>query len=417
MKRILLASVATVAFAGAAAAEVTFGADATLGFNNSEVGDNFGFYWSADLNLGFNSELDNGLTAGGSLTIELSNDNLGQTLETGDFEFYIVSDNSGLYFGDTAFAAETQWGFAGSLIADVFSEQDNEVVLRGDYTFGDNSFSLSGNLADGAEDFQVPATDTEPGSLRAGNVRAPDFIDQLSFGASGQYAAFTYSFAYQEESAAFCATGEDSGFDDADGNPILCENNSVPQDQGVYSAYDDFNTSNVWGATVGTVFSGFNIDLAYVQNISTDQNNLGIAVGYTIGDLQLDAYYSINNNPNLPEYNDFGDNWGVAAAYESGAILVEASYETDQFADEDWGIDAAYDIGNGFIVAAGVDDNGDSYYVAGLIDLAGEDDLGASVGISYAVDDSYDPAEDAGDDEIGKFDLQEGLTAEVTFNF
>ncbi len=394
MKRILLASVATVAFAGAAAAEVTFGADATLGFNNSTVGDNYGFYWSANLNLGFINELDNGLTAGGTLGIELSNDNLGQTLETGDFEFYIISDNSGLYFGDTAFAAETHWDFAGSLIADVFSEQDNEIALRGDYSFGDNSFSLSGNLADGAEDFQVPATDTEPGSLRAGHVRAPNFIDQLSFGASGQYAAFTYSFAYQDESDAL----------------------GVPEDTGVYAAYNDFNPDNVWGATVGTVFSGFNVDLAYVQNITSGQNNIGIAVGYAIGDLSLDAYYSLNNQPK-DAVDDVGDNWGLSAAYTSGAILVEASYETDAFNNDDWGVDAAYDIGNGFIVAAGVDDNGDSYYVAGLIDLAGEDDLGASVGISYAVDESYDPVTDSGDDEIGKFDLQEGLTAEVTFNF
>jgi outer membrane protein OmpU len=413
MKRILLASVATVAFAGAAAAEITFGAEATLGFNNSTVGDNYGFYWSADLNLGFASELDNGLTAGGTLTIELANDNLGQSLEAGDFEFYMITDDSGLYFGDTAFAAETRWDFAGSLIADVFSEQSNEVALRGDYTWNDIGFSLGGNLADGSEDFDVGG----------GKIRAPDFIDQLSIGAGGQVGAFTFSIAYQEESAAYCATGTPSDFeedttDDGVDNPtpILCTNNSVPQNQGVYAAYDDFNTAEVFGISAGTVFSGFSVQLAYVENLSDSVNNIGLAVGYTIGDLALNAYYSLNNAP-VDNVDVVGDNWGISAAYTSGAILVEASYETDTFNDEDWGIDLGYDIGNGFLVAAGLDDNGDSYYIAGLIDIAGEDDLGASVGISYAVDESYDPAEDAGDDEIGKFDLQEGLTAEVTFNF
>ena len=70
MKRILLASASIVAFAGAAAAEITFSGEATLGYNDTNneilgddpdtllvetdfdtVDDNIGFYWDASIDV------------------------------------------------------------------------------------------------------------------------------------------------------------------------------------------------------------------------------------------------------------------------------------------------------------------------------------------------------------------------------
>ncbi len=51
MKQLLLASASVFAFAGAAAAEVTFAGTATLGYNDDDIlaisDDNVGFYWDA----------------------------------------------------------------------------------------------------------------------------------------------------------------------------------------------------------------------------------------------------------------------------------------------------------------------------------------------------------------------------------
>ena len=64
MKSILLASVSTVAFTGAAMAgahsELNLGGDVVLGINREDEG---GIYWDVDLDFGITAALDNGLTA------------------------------------------------------------------------------------------------------------------------------------------------------------------------------------------------------------------------------------------------------------------------------------------------------------------------------------------------------------------
>ena len=52
MKRILLASTAIVAFAGAAAADVSLSGEASLGYNDNANGDNDGFYSDVSVSLG-----------------------------------------------------------------------------------------------------------------------------------------------------------------------------------------------------------------------------------------------------------------------------------------------------------------------------------------------------------------------------
>ncbi len=63
MKRILLTSTALVAFAGAAAADVTWSGTAGLGYND-DIDD--GFYVDGDLDVTMSQELDNGVTVSGT---------------------------------------------------------------------------------------------------------------------------------------------------------------------------------------------------------------------------------------------------------------------------------------------------------------------------------------------------------------
>ncbi|HKL68991.1 MAG TPA: porin, partial [Salibaculum sp.] len=83
MKSILLASASVFAFAGAAAAEVSFSGDAELGYNDddaplSSADNNDGFYWEGNLYAAFSQDLDNGLTAGADIEFGFASNNLGQ---------------------------------------------------------------------------------------------------------------------------------------------------------------------------------------------------------------------------------------------------------------------------------------------------------------------------------------------------
>ncbi|WP_296419563.1 porin [Pseudooctadecabacter sp.] len=314
MKRILLSSAAIVAFAGAAAAEghtgVTFSGSADLGFNDTDIdsdGDDSvaGFYSDLEVTIGFAAELDNGLTAAASIDFE---DLASGTADGADYELSLTSENAGLYYGDTNFAAQNVWVAAGPMANDDFSEADGEEALRGEVTFGGVEAQVSYVLAD------------------ADGNRGTDDLDQLSVGVSGDFGNFNVVMAYQE------AASDD--FNAANG---------------------DFNNDEVFGISVGTSFGGADVRLAYAESEGDD--SIGVSVSYPFGPVTVDAGYATNS--------DQDDDWDLAVSYEDGPIAVTVS--TDE--ESDWGIEGSYDVGSGLTVYAGVVDAGEDYYVGGEYDL------------------------------------------------
>lgn len=372
MKRILLASASIVAFAGAAAAEVTFSGTATLGYNdtdnlanvNTDGDDEIGFYWEADLNVVFSQALDNGLTASANFGFNVADDaNLGQTTNSRDYVLSLTSDTAGLFFGNTQFAAFKHWASAGDMETDFFSEEDGQTVLRGDITFGGVNASVSYAL-DVVTDNDLPLVDET------------DSLEQLSIGADATFGAIKLTFGYQE---ATDATG--GAF--ADG---------------------DFNPNEVFGISAGTSFAGADVVLAYSKDNTAGEDSLGVKASYPVGPVTLTAYY-------VMESAAAGDNFGVAATYTSGPVSVTVDYQSDQEVNKT-AIDATYDVGNGITALAGYymqDDLEDDFYVAAKVAL-GE---GASLLVSYA--DGGGDGEP--DDEIGGPNYQEGTTVEVGFSF
>ncbi len=396
MKRILLASASIVAFAGAAAAEVSFGGSATLGYNDEEED---GFFVESDLGVTFAQELNNGLRAGVTFNFDIEDDNEAEggnvfgddDLGVDDFVLFLESDQGGLYFGDTAYAAETHWdgdAFFGSLAADDFSEQDGETVIRGDTTFGDVGASVSYNIADADGD-------------------SADDVDQLSLGASGAISTFTFAAAYQEES-------------DAVNQPVGTAEDPDEEDTSVEGLYDtddddDFSTDEVFAISAGTTFSGADVRLAYANNTSDEESSLGVAARYPFGPVSVTAYYTLemsdlDNDPGTEEdESDPDDSYGIAASYANGPFTVAASYESEQ-GDEVAGVDVVYDTGTGLVLNAGFyedldedDEEDNERYVAAIYEL-GEDAFATL---------SYSEEEDGGLDDQYK----EGTTASVTFTF
>ena len=401
MKSILLASVAMVGFAGIAVAQdsettdgVSFSGTATFGYNDTDYDgdpvldedgevveandgdDNVGFYWESDLELDLTRSLDNGLRAGVGFSIDVADDDVGDgqggALSSSGFVLFLESDEAGIYFGDTSFAAERYWKDADvdEMAADGFSEQDGETVLRGDLIdYGGVNASLSYVVAD-----------TE-GERPAGDV------DQLSLGASFEWGGYTFGVAYQEES------------DAANQKSDLGEEPAV---DGEYSAYDDFNTDEIFGIGALANIAGFDGGIAYANNMTAGHTSLGILVNYPIGPFGARAYYVMEDGPLESE-----DAWGLGFTYENGPVSLEAIYK-ETSGDVDSKLEGTYDAGNGFMVWAGLVSGGDDYYVAGTQDLGG----GAQLLVSYGVDD--DSSEE---DEIGNPEIQEGATVEVTLAF
>ncbi len=359
MKSILLASASVLAFAGAAAAEITFSGEATLGYNDDNgQGNDEGFYSDLDLTVGFSQELDNGLTVGASIDInDLTNGD--GNVDGKEYELFLTSENAGLYYGSTAFAAETMWVSAGTMQRDSFSEQDGEEVLRGEVTFGGVTGAVSYALSDDQ-----------------GNRTVENDLDQLSVAVSGDFGGVNVVLAYQEE------TGEAAVFHGG-----------------------DFNNDEVFGISVGTSFAGADVRLAYASTDGDD--SIGISVAYPISPVTASFYYVSESATD--------DSFGIKAVYADGPISATVNYEERQRAFR-WNVEGSYDVGNGLTAYAGVLGRdgwtGEAFYVAGAYDLGG----GAGLLVSYA-DASDTSGANLTADEIGAGEYQNGTTVELTFAF
>ena len=393
MKSTLLTTTALIAFAGAAAAEVTFSGDATLGFNDFDakdiataagtntdwtgttpgaaigddlIDDEVGFYWDVDVAVTMTEELDNGITAGVAFNFEAADLDNGQGLSGSDLVISLTTDTAGMYLGDTAFAAETRWVSAGDMEADGFSEADGETALRADLEVAMVEASISMVLAD-------------TNGNAASEVSTTEDYDQLSFGAAADLGQFSVAVAYQEASV---LGNTDNG---------------------------DYNTDEVWGLSVGTSVSGADIRVAYASDETSGETSTGVKVSYPFGPVTATAYYVDEAGG-----TDTDANYGVKVAYSAGAISATLDFQDDQGTTKTE-LNSSYDVGNGIKALAGyyVQDNedgsayDDEFYVAGTYDLGG----GASVLVAYA------GGADNNDDEIGDPEYMRGATVEVNFAF
>ncbi|MEO0357601.1 MAG: porin, partial [Pseudomonadota bacterium] len=240
MKRILLASASIVAFAGAAAAEVTFGGDAEFGYNDT-VGQKTpadepkGFYYSFGLSVAGSMELDNGLTAAmsGDVTIGGADTFDSNNVAIDDLKVSLSSDTASLTYGDVAPAADQMWSGVGNMQADGFNDEDDianeDGQLVGMVQFGDTKVGISTAVVDGD-------------------------MEGMQLGVTGSAGSFSYGLAYQEETyASGVATG-----------------------------------NSIFGVRVGMTFGGADVALAHADNGTA--NSTGISVSYPVGsDVTLGA--------------------------------------------------------------------------------------------------------------------------------
>ncbi len=382
MKSILLATASIVAFAGAAAAQnITFGGNAELGFND-DPDEEDGFFYEANLDVTFTTQLDNGLTANVVFTIPVVDD--GDTEDnSNDYVLSLAAEGlGGLFFGDTAFAAETHWDPGFAMASDGFSEQDNETVLRGDAVFGDFETSLSALIRDGDND--------QPGEGTDGR----DYVDQIAVGGSGAIGNFALDFAYQEESQ----LGGGSPDEDFEGVEDVYD-----------SSNEDFNGDEIAALAVGATFGGADLKFGYSTNLTDETDSYGVLVRYPFGPVTASASYTFE-----PDFDE--DSWRIGAEYESGPFGVGAYYESE-IGDEEFGIEAVYNPNELTTLAFGyIEDTND--VLGGVEELDEGQDEGVyvaarqAIGENAYVEASYSDFTDAGPDEV-----REGTTLLVGLTF
>ena len=365
MKRILLASTAIVAFAGAASADVTWSGDAFLEYNdNEEIDDADGnpvdeddLEWGLDLNVTLSEVLDNGLTASASLEFDVVDETLGdEDSGLSDFVLSLTSETAGLFFGDTGMAADSKWSAAGDMETDDFSETDGEIVLRGEVGFGPAEVAISYIADEQADDGDYE-------------------FEQLSLGVEAEISGFTVIFAYQEEGPE-TLNGEQGG---------------------------DYDPDEVYGLNVSTTFAGADVAFAYSTNETEDEDSIGVEVAYPLNDaITLGGYYVI-------ESDDDGDNYAVSLDYVSGPLSAAIAYEVEQD-EEGFEINVDYEVLDGLLLFAGYagEQDDDGFYVGGSYDLG----AGAEVRLIYVEADNFDE-----DNEYFGDDDELGTTLELSFSF
>ncbi|MFD0982055.1 porin [Tropicimonas aquimaris] len=186
MKKILLASTALVAFAGAAAANdnITLSGSAEMGVAGSggDIDREVGYIQSIDVRFAMSAETDGGLAFGGTIDLEDAMDIAASGSDSADvkgyadFTVFISGEFGTVTMGDTDGALD--WalqdpaavGSPGTIADDEtahFGRQDTYLdgdydgqILRYDYSYGDFGFAVSLEM-DGANDAELDAEDRD----------------------------------------------------------------------------------------------------------------------------------------------------------------------------------------------------------------------------------------------------------------
>ena len=164
MKRILLTTTALTMSAGIAAADVSVGGAAKLGFNDTDAtkaGDKLGVYSDVDVTFAMSSTLDNGMAA--SVTVDVDGDTALNAQDS--YALALTSDALSVSYGSVEHAAITAWSSGGDMRTDGWFNQNNDGgnVLKADVSLGGLAVSASAAIDQGVGG--VGALNAAPGAV------------------------------------------------------------------------------------------------------------------------------------------------------------------------------------------------------------------------------------------------------------
>lgn len=289
MKSILLATAASVAFAGAAAAEVTLSGTAAVSYNNAAgVGT---YNTETDLKASMSQELNNGLTATASVSFAYDNNaNTGNTSGS----IAISSDTASITFGKDINGA------AYTAVSDTYGVGAGEEATTGivaSYKLGDTTIYAS-----------VPAT--LGGAVSASDIELAATTSVQGWSIAGAYANDTKKIAVKVSGAVAGATVS-AGFS---------------------------NNGNLWDIKASypvgpvTVSAAYDEAKVYVLGAAYAADGVSVAAEYTKGGAwKVDASYDYGSGIKvLAGLADKGKDMYIGATYDlGGGASLLASYGKD----------------------------------------------------------------------------------------
>ncbi len=328
MKRVLFASTALVAFAGAASAEVTLSGQAEMGLivgdgGVAATGGDVEFFTDIDVTFTLTGETDNGLTFGASIDLDESdgsNSSQGTAtidpgpdtiLGTAD-DFIVVPGTSG---SSGAFSGRSQGG--------------ESIFISG--AFG----TLTAGDTDGALDWAVQEVGFG-GSLNDDETAHTGYNGNAGLDGSFDGQIVRYDYSVGDFGIAVSAEIDDNVGDD-DGDTIL----------GIGAKYSlDLGPLTGAGIAIGyqTGDEGDGDDL---EAISASIN--GTISGFRVGF----SYLNFDNDDDAASY----DHYGLGLGFDYAGVNFSANYGEFDYEDGDeasgFGVTAGYDLGGGAQVLAG----------------------------------------------------------------
>jgi outer membrane protein OmpU len=310
MKKILLATTALVAFAGAGAADVKLSGYAEIGVKDTGSG-KAEFHNDIDVKFSLSGTTDNGLSFGA--TIDL--DEVNGSAEVGGTQTSTTCSSVTI--------SSTPQTFTPSCTVNKSTFNSSSVWVSGAFgkiTMGDT---------DGAFDWAM----TEVSSL---TTIADDHSTHAGFDANsgldgwndGQVLRYEYSFG--DFSVAVSAEGPEAS-DTVMGVGVKYSGDLGGVKIGVGLGYQKWDTIDIAGISVSAKMdNGFSVVVNY-SDYDSSYNHTAIGIGYTTGALSLEANYG--------SYSDGGDDgYGLAMNYDlGGGAVVMAGYGHDDY-DDYWSV-------------------------------------------------------------------------------
>jgi len=340
MKRILLTSTAMVAFAGAAAADISFSGTAEFSYNTESM-----FAQSVEITAAGSQALNNGYTASASLTMDdtgaIAAGDITVSSDAASISYHITPDGNGAaHVGDNL--SQMSSGETA-----VFGDGTaTDAKISGSATMG--GATIRASLDDGGVYELGVSTDLGGTALNVGMTQAGAFGLVMS----GSASSVDYSLGFASD-----------------------------------NAYALNASTTAGGADLGLNFGSDGWDLS-------DSMPLGVAtVGLTFDD-NSDWTVSINTSMDALAFGleiDQDSAWTATAGYAAGDVTVD--FETTS--TNTWSLDATYDLGNGVTAGVGTT-NASSNYAEVNYDLGG----GAALALEYGTADMIVDAEGGPDEDI-----------------
>ncbi|MDT0681216.1 porin [Roseicyclus sp. F158] len=343
MKKVLLTSTAIVAFAGAAAAEVTITGSAEMGVvGGSDLATQF--FQDVDVKFTMTGETDGGLSFGAAVDLDEAG-NLGNEFSNQGVAIFVSGGFGTLTMGDTDGALDfvltdagnignpgsiaddetSHIGYLGSYL-DGSGTADNQVV-RYDYSFGDFAVAVSMEQnPQGADGFVVDGQDD------------PD-EDDVNYAIGGSYAT---EFAGAAVSVGLGYQHAENGGPSVD--DFFAFDSSTPGDDLTIVGTDDRVDAIGLGATF-TLDSGFTAGFTYTgfdfeEDAVDDASHVGIGMGYAFDAFSVHFNYGLYNFDidGVGEFDVQG--YGIAAGYDLGGgaslLFGYGRSELDSDLDDDF---------------------------------------------------------------------------------